>query len=54
MTTARAAMLLAGAAHGIEEHRRAAQSRFQHCIPPHASSTSTTPAMPSTVLDHVD
>jgi hypothetical protein len=54
MATARAAVLLAAAAHGIGEHRRAAQGRFQHCIQAHASSPSTTPAMPSTMLNHVD
>ena len=53
-TPEEAAVLLAAAANGIGEHCRAAQIRSQHCIPPHASSTSATPAMPSTMLDHVD
>ena len=54
MPTARAAVLLAAAAHGIGKHRRAAQSRFQNCIQAHASSASTTPAMPFTMLNHMD
>jgi hypothetical protein len=54
MPTARAEVLLAVVAHGIGKHRRAAQSRFQNSIQVHASSASTTPAMPSTMLNHVD
>jgi hypothetical protein len=54
MPTAGTAVLLAAAAHGIGKHRRAAQIRFQNCIQAHASSASTTPAMPSTMLNHVD
>ena len=54
MPTAIAVVLLAVAAQGIGKHRRAAQIRFQNCIQAHASSASTTPAMPSTMLNHVD
>jgi hypothetical protein len=54
MPTARAAVQLAAAAHGIGEHRRAAQSGVLHSIQPCASSLCTTPAMPSTMLNHVD
>ena len=54
MPTAKAAVQLAAAAHGIGEHRRAAHIRIQQCIQPCASSASATPAMPSTMLDHVD
>ena len=54
MATARAAVLLAAAAHGTWEHRHAAQIRIQHSMQPCASSPSATPAMPSTMLHHVD
>ena len=54
MATARAAVLLAAAAHGTGEHRHAAQIRIQHSMQPCASSPSATPAMPSTMLHHVD
>ena len=54
MPTAGAAVLLIAAAHGIGKHRCAVQSRLQHSIQAHASLTSTTPAMPSTMLHHVD
>ena len=52
MTTA--TLQLAAAAHGTGEHRHPAQSRIQHCIQPCASSLCATPAMPSTMLNHVD
>ena len=45
---------LAAAAHGIVQHRRAAQIRIQHCIQACASSLCATPALPSTMLNHVD
>ena len=52
MTTA--TLQLAAAAHGTGEHRHPAQSRIQHCIQPCASSLCATPAIPSTMLNHVD
>ena len=54
MPTTAATLQLAVAAHGIGEHRHPAQTRLQHSIQVHASPTSTTPAMPSTMLHHVD
>jgi ribulose 1,5-bisphosphate carboxylase large subunit-like protein len=54
MPTTTATLQLAPAAHGIGEHRHPAQNRIQHCIQPCASSLCATPAMPSTMLNHVD
>ena len=41
------------AARGTGEQRHAAQICIQHCIQPCASSLCITPAMPSTMLNHV-